>query len=229
MNPGHFIASYPYLVTNVLVFAVFLAICRMATPAVRQLLMRLAGLMLLTFPFAAVFNGQYWRPVRITPWPLGVEDILCAYNLGAVGLLPTLWLFRNRLRVPDHPRICWRRAFRIGFAAVSALLLLWQISGSSPGALILLQAAGFGLLIILRPDLWRIGLLNGAGFLVMYGGLMALFVHLWPQLGSYWTAHPIWTRPIMGIPLVELVFAATYGAAWAVFAGYVFDLKSGAD
>lgn len=185
--------------------------------------------MLLAFPFATVFNGGYWQPLRITPWPLGIEDFLCAFNLGAIGLLPTLGLLRNRLRIPDHPHIHWRRAFWFGFAASTALLLLWRVSGSSPGALILLQAAGCGLLLVRRPDLRRIALINGAGFTVMYGGLLVLFFWLWPDLGSYWTAHPVWARPILGVPFVELLFAATYGAAWVMFAGYVFDLQNRAD
>jgi len=229
MSLGDFFASYPYLVTNGLMFAGFLVVCRIVTAAERRLLMRLGGLMLLAFPFATGFNGNYWRPIRITPWPLGIEDFLCAFNLGAIGLLPTLRIFRDRLRIPDHPRIHWRRAFWSGFAASTALLLLWRVSKSSPGALILLQAAGCGLLLVLRPDLWRMALINSAGFTVMYGGLLVLFFWLWPDLGSYWTAHSFWAFPILGVPLVEILFAATYGAVWVVFAGYVFDLRSRAD
>lgn len=225
MSARQAFAAYPYLFTNVLALAGVLVAGWFARPAERRLLVRLGGLMLLTFPCAAIFEGDYWRPVRIAPWPLGIEDVLCAFNLGATGFLPALWLFGRRLRIPDSLPFRGRRVVPIGLAAAFGMLLLWSITGSPHGALILVQAAGFGLLLLTRPDLWRLGLVNGVGFTVMYGCELILFFWLWPGLGAYWHPHPVWARPVLGIPLVELAFAATYGAAWGVFAGYVFDLR----
>jgi hypothetical protein len=99
--------TYPYLLSNVLwLTAVLLAVVFPPLSAQRRLILRQGLLGAVFFPFAAVANGEYWSPVRMAGFGLGIEDMFCAFNLGATaGLLAVLPFRRNLPAYSPAPRL----------------------------------------------------------------------------------------------------------------------------
>ena len=82
MSSAGFLVINPYLLTGLYGLATVIIFWLMAGP--QRMLMLLAGAITLPFfPLAALFNGEYWTPVRLGGGPLGLEDALYSFALGA--------------------------------------------------------------------------------------------------------------------------------------------------
>lgn len=218
--------SYPYLFSNILWLAGLLLVVRLLPSSVhRRLVISLGLIMMPSFLFSPVLTPDYWSPVRVGGWTVGIEDALCSFNVGASAFLPAAFLFRDRL-VPSRQSVPRIGHFLAAIAVGQALyFLLWFAGVSSMSALILTQSVAVVLLLLLCPHLWQFCLGNGVAFTLSYCAFLKVLFLIWPNFLACWRTAPPWGALLFGIPFGEVAGAASFGVFWFLFAGYIFDLR----
>jgi hypothetical protein len=218
--------TYPYFFANVLWLSALLPALRLLPSAGhRRLVIRLGLALVPSCLFSPFLFSDYWDQVRIGGWALGVEDVLCSFNLGATGCLIVIFLFRHDLVFADQPQPALKRFLMWFLWGHGAFFLLWTTSGSSIASLILTQSLAAISLLLLRRDLWRISLVNGVAFPLFYCALLKTFFSIWPDFVSCWRSTTPWGQLVCGLPLGEIVYAISLGLVWPLFAGFVFGFR----
>ncbi len=222
----NFFRAYPYLIGGVMGFAALLVgTSRLSRAEHRRIAIRLGLMMLPNFLYSALVEQDYWNPRRLGGWILGVEDLLCSFDVGAAAFLPAVLVFGSRLDVPAGGV---PNRGRIGLVvAVSTFLWLSQLwmGHSSMGTLIVTQSVLGLALVARRPDLWPLSVAGSAGFLFLYGTSVKAIFWAWPEFVTCWRSEWPWGELVYGLPLGELAWAASFGFFWPLFAGFVFDLR----
>ena len=78
----------------------------------------------------------------------------------------------------------------------------------------------------LRPNLIRLMLTGAVSFTVLYFALFLLVLALYPEfVQRYYTLKNLLGPRILGVPIDELLFAATGGAVWSVAYEYVHGYR----
>jgi hypothetical protein len=131
-------------------------------------------------------HPDYWNPIRAGGWALGPEDALFAFNVGAMGCFPAVWLSRRRLIVAEQPVPRIGRMLAVGIPAQCAFLILLSIGRSSMASAILALLMAVVSLLLLRPDLWRFSAAGGMGSSLIYCGIVKGVFYLWPDFVSCW-------------------------------------------
>lgn len=165
----------------------------------------------LCLPMVPWLEPGYWAPARLLPWPLGPEDAL--YVIGA-GV--SAWFFAmRRLRFVPHPggpAAPRRRMAGLALLCLPAWAGLMGLGLNGSEALLLLLALCVAGLCARRPELAP-GLLTAAlGHGLWVGALLALRLELWPDLAGLWLPGVWSSRPVLGVPFGEWLYAVLLGA-----------------
>jgi hypothetical protein len=226
MTLKHAFLGYPYLHASILsLFGALLVVRMLPTSPHRSLIIRLGFLMAVFFPFALFSEGDYWRPVRMAGGSLGFEDALCAFNMGLLGGLPAVLLFRKRLAIASRPAPRLGGLIAAGVITLSSFFALHIMGLSSMSSTIGAQLVASLALMHLRPDLLLFCLTGGTGFMLLHFGMIKVFFWIWPAFVLAWRNTPPWGVLVQGVPLGEIVWALGFGLFWSLFAGYVFDFR----
>jgi hypothetical protein len=178
---------------------------------------------LLALPFALTerfFYPTYWSPRFL--WDLvdrvgfGLEDLIFVAALGAFSACGPCLLTGERLEAMGPPRAPW-----VSAASVAGLLLLalgLRAAGWSMFfATLLSEGAFLGAIVLVRPDLGRVGLLGALWVTAVYGGLCLLYQALLPGVfARVWHTQGLFERHVGGVPVEELAYAAASGGLASV-------------
>jgi hypothetical protein len=204
MTLPHALGTYPYLVTGVLWFCGLLLVVRSLGLASHRRLIVRAGLIMVPNSLFSLAHRDYWDPIRVGGWPLGPEDALFAFNVGAMGCLAILLFSRNRLLVADQPVPHLGRLLAAGIPAQCAFVVA---------------------ILLLRPDLWQFSAAGAIVFSPIYFCIVEGVFWIWPRFVSCWASAPPWGLRWFGIPLGEIAWAISFGLFWPLFAAFAFDLR----
>jgi predicted secreted hydrolase len=219
-----FFGAHPFLFTNIFSLGFCLGVASSIRPAGRMVLM--GGLMNLPcFYLITLLEGNYWTPVRLGNWAVGIEDALCSFDVGALVLIPAVVLFRNSIIWENWNSRALGR-FLFGGGAASALFLLLIPFGLSPMSALVgtcsLMALG---LFIIRLRLWPLGMSGLFGFTVLYTLIVKAYFLLWPDFIKQWNPEGPWGVVLLGLPAGEIAWAVAFGAFWPLFVGFVFNIQ----
>ena len=221
--------TYPYCFSNVLCLSgILLAVRLLPVASHRRLILRLGLIMIPNGVFSLAHSDywrDYWHPSRVGGWALGPEDMLFAFNVGAMGCLAAVWLYRHKLIVAEQSAPSLGRLLAIGVPTQCAFLALFSMSRSGIAAAILALLMAVVPRLLLRPDLWRLSAAGGIGFSLMYPGIIRAAFWIWPEFVFCWRSTPPWGLLLFGVPLGEVAWAISFGLFWPLFTGYVFDLR----
>jgi hypothetical protein len=188
--------------------------------------MVISGVLLVPlFPLAVIFNVNYWNPVRFGGGVFGVEDILFAFTAGsitwAIAILPLRRSFATQLRII----VIVKRTVLIHLVSAAVFFTLWTIGVHSLTSHIIQQLALAIFLLLLRGKLWPIGITGSLGCVIGYGILISIFFLIWPEFSSQWNQTSAWTISLLGLPLGEIIWAASFGMGWPLCVAYVCDVS----
>jgi len=219
----HSVAS-PYLASNLFGLAT-VALFWLSAGAQRRMLLLAGAVALPFFPLAILFDGEYWTPQRLLSLPVGIEDALYTFVLGARPWFFATLLDRDRYAPLASPAGFARRA---AVTTAAALLAYAALVGSGLGYTLpsLLVPAGLAAVLLLRrPDLWRLAACGAAGTLALgYLELRAWFA-IWPSLPGWWTPGTPWSRDLLGVPLGDAVWLALVGATHPTVLAFFCDIR----
>lgn len=217
---------YAYLITSFLLLIVWLILYRIKPEVRRKMLL----ISLLTAPLGLtepLFVPSYWLPftlfdlARRTRFDL--ESLLFSFTVGGITaiLYESLW---GKLRKPVSAREMHqnrhglhRLALVCAFISFAVLYLLTSLNPIYSA--ILAMTAGTIATWVCRPDLLRAMATGSLLFLGIYFVVFLVgFVWLFPgYVEAVWNLPAISGVLIVGVPLEELLFAASLGAMWSSF------------
>ena len=184
-----------------------------------------------SLPFAAtefLFYPSYWRPKFLFDLAdrigFGIEDILFVISLGA--LTSTLYPFATRrtteLPVQKRAAEIARRAVIPLVTALVATALLHALGVRMIYGSCWIMAGVTTAVLILRRDLILPALAGAALTSLVYGGLCLVLAAIIPGVFELaWNMAQFSNVFVLGVPLEELLYAASTGAVGTVFYPYV--------
>ena len=213
----------PVLFSNILSLLLCLGVASAVRPHGRLVL--LGGVLSLPGFLTELLDADYWNPVRVGRWAVGLEDALCAFDFGALALVPVVVLLRRSLSWEGWT-ICAARRSLLAGGALSALFLASMAAGLSP-VTALITSAGLAAPgaagrppgpLADRPDRAR--------------RIPALVLPHRPALfrdvaGLHHPVEPARTvgTVVLGLPAGEIAWAIAFGALWPLFVGYVVNIR----
>jgi len=179
-------------------------------------------------PFAitsVLFVPQYWSPPSLFDldqrFRVGIEDFLWAAAVGGIASVVGELLLKERLAKTRSRRPKRHYAPFIVMLVVFAALELWHPSKTIYNTVAALAACAI-VVSFLRPDLIML-MFTGAGtFTVLYLLLFLYFLALYQHfIERFYNIPNLLGIYVLGVPIEELLFAASFGAVWSVAYEYL--------
>jgi Lycopene cyclase len=219
---------YSYLV-GALIFWVAWVVCSILGKTYRS---QIRWGTLIAAPLALtslLFVPEYWTPPSLFNLDqrirVGIEDFLWAAAVGGIASVVGELFLRERLgaiRKSRHKR----HYAPFVLVVVVFVALYFGLHWQTMNATIISFAVGVVVLGYLRPDLVPLMLTSAATFTVLYFVLFLCVLALYPEfVRSYYTLKNLLGIYVLGVPIEELLFAATGGAIWSVAYEYVFGYR----
>jgi hypothetical protein len=187
---------------------------------------------LIAAPFALtslLFIPQYWTPPSLFDLDqkirVGIEDFLWAAAVGGIAAIVGEISLDERLGAIRKSR--HKRHYAPFIVAVVVFLALrfglhWKTMTSTILGLAVCALA----LAYLRHDLILLMLMSAASFTVLYFVLFLLVLAVYPEFVSrYYNLPNLLGVYVRGVPIEELLFAASGGAVWSVAYEYVYGYR----
>jgi hypothetical protein len=219
------IEDYPYFFANILSSLILLTAGRIFLSRQQWQLMILSGLLSVPcFPFLIFFEKEYWNPVRLGGWMLGIEDLFCSFWVAALAWFTVAMPLRNHIILNDQLRISWYRYRIICGISVILFLLLYLLEFGGMGSLLLTCGIVAILLLIRNRKLWPLFITGIFLYPVLYLVLLKYFYWIWPHFVKQWNPLSFWGgTSFLEIPRGEITWAVIFGAYWPLLMTYVLD------
>lgn len=219
------LTGHPYLVATLVGMAIVILAWLLAGPQRGPMLW--AGVIeLLHVPFSPLFDRVYWSPARTGGLPVGVEDVLVCFMLGAGVWFAAAFPWRNRIQGSTTSR---RAALRLTLVATGPVLpVMWLRFGLGLTVMETLILGMIGLafvLIALQPGLLRLSLTGLLLYLPYYLGFMVLCHALIPGFAGIWDGPELWGLRIFGVPLDEIAWATAFALCYPAVVATVLGLR----
>lgn len=220
------IYHYPYFFANILLLIIVMLIGKIFLNQHQFKLVFLGGMANTPcFLFLVFLEGEYWNPVRLGGWKLGIEDALISFIVGALVWLSILISKNQKIFYinPDlqtHKRYGLLAGFSVGF------FLIFIFAGFQKMTSLILSISIIGLFLFFRQKKLRVLAVKGIWkFPVFYLILVKFLFFLWPGFLFQWNLSSLWGTPILGIPLGEYTWALAFGFYWPLFVGYLLEVE----
>jgi hypothetical protein len=176
-----------------------------------------------------LFVPQYWTPPSLFDLDqrirVGIEDFLWAAAVGGIASVVGEIFLKERLgaiRKSRHKR----HYAPFVLVVVVFVALYFGLHWKTMNATIISFAVGALVLGYLRRDLVPLMLSSALSFTVLYFVLFLCLLLLYPQfVQRYYNLSNLLGIYVLGVPIEELLFAATGGAIWSVAYEYVFGYR----
>jgi hypothetical protein len=178
----------------------------------------------LTGPFSALLEGRYWSPVRVGGMSAGFEDVLIGFALGSTAWGVAVWPHRHRTLHHSGiggfaSRLPRPLSYLFPFVGLHFLGLSWMSA---------FLATLLSVIIVelsLRPAMWPVALSGALLFPPLYVLYFTLVFALWPEFLLQWNPAPPWGRPVLGLPLGELVWSILFGGALPLIVASILGVR----
>lgn len=185
---------------------------------------------ILSIPAAAseiLFIPEYWSPLRLTDFVIGVEDIIFSFSTGGIAWIIVCLIFGNKISYSINST---RIFFRYSALVMLGLTMLFITHnyvkwGVMNEALLGIGFVGFILLIKTRFRLINVAAVGSSLLAVYYFINLLITFTIFPEFASCWNANNLWAIFVFRIPLEEIAWAFALGAVWPLAMAYVFDMK----
>jgi hypothetical protein len=219
---------YSYLV-GVLIFWIAWVVCFVLGRNYRRQMRwgtLIASPMALT---SLLFVPQYWTPPSLFNLDqkirVGIEDFLWAAAVGGIASIVGEIVAKEKLAAMRKSRHKRHYAPFLLIVVVFAALELWHPNRTMDNT-ILSFAAGAIVLGYIRRDLIPLMLTSTASFTILYFGLFLCVLLLYPEfVRRFYNLPNLLGIFVLGVPVEELLFAATGGAIWSVAYEYMHGYR----
>jgi Lycopene cyclase len=172
-----------------------------------------------------LFVPQYWTPPSLFNLDqrirVGIEDFLWAAAVGGIASVVGELLLKEKLAtLRSQPRQRHYAPFAL-LVVVFLALELWHPNKTMYNT-IAAFAAGAVMIAFLRSDLVPLMVVSALSFTALYFFLFLGLLFLYPEfVRRFYNIPNLLGIYVLGVPIEELLFAATGGAIWSVAYEYV--------
>lgn len=218
--------SYSYIIADAAALLVWLALF-LHRKDLRREMLTMSLIVAPMGPLSELFYlRDYWHPVLVLGYPIGIEDILFAFAIGGIAAVAYEELWRR------HPvrarRISRPRSWSLGAIAFA---VVWMYVGSSVlgfnsiyTSISVFLILGVSILYY-RRDLLQDALVSGLLVAVLlFVCELIFFVWLFPgTIERWWDLSRISGVLVFGVPLEEIL----WGFSWGFVAGPAYEFLRG--
>lgn len=169
---------------------------------------------------------EYWSPQQWRLSWVGIGDLVFTFAAGGVAWLLATTPVRGRLSVTWGARRVARRFLGCTVIGLALATLIWQAGIPMYLASLVAMWVGWASVVWRNPHLRWLGLVGGPGFALAYVVLLRLTFGLAPEFHQQWNWATLSGVTWAGVPLEEVLWAATFGAVWPSFMAYVLDARA---
>src|SRR5690242_624516 len=166
-----------------------------------------------------LFAGRYWSPPSLFDLAarvhLDVESFVFLFATGGLAAVASHVVTGGPIAAPAPPDATRSAPLRnLAFATPGIVFALALVALGSPiAAGVVAMLAGAAARIAIRRDLARDVLVGALVFTAYYAALLGSLAWLEPgYIAAFWH-HP--GPRVLGVPLVELAYGASFGAYWS--------------
>src|SRR3989344_3622767 len=216
--------QYSYLIGNLILFVPWLILF-----AWRKDLRHKIFIMSLIFglfgPISQLFYlRDYWHPELFNGWAIGIEDFLFGFFIGGISCAIYEELFGlkySKRHIKNH------KVWMGYFALVGGVIMLIGnlLIGFNSIYVSIFVFLIFGMIIIkIRHDLLKDAIISGLLIAAVMFIAYLIFIPMFPGIiQNWWKLNNISGVLILGVPLEELLWAAT----WGFVAGPLYEFLNG--
>lgn len=176
-----------------------------------------------------LFVPQYWTPPSLFNLDqkirVGIEDFLWAAAVGGIASIVGEIVVKEKLAAIRKSRHKRHYAPFVVIVALFVVLELWHPNRTMDNTIISF-AVGAIVLAYIRRDLIPLMLTSTASFTILYFVLFLWVLLLYPEfVRRFYNLPNLLGIFVGGVPIEELLFAATGGAIWSVAYEYVHGYR----
>jgi hypothetical protein len=176
-------------------------------------------------PLTPLFDGIYWSPPRLGALPVGIEDILLCFCLGAGVWFSATRPWRNRIAHGAGLRQVLLRIATISLIPIAPGLLVRSAGASLMETLIFAMVATATVLAALRPALLRLS----CAAIVLYPPYYLLIAFstagLFPGFFAIWDGPELWGPRLFGLPVDEIAWVGSYALCYPLIFATALDVR----
>jgi len=219
------VSKYSYLVGNLFFLLIWLILFFRTKYFKHQLLV----ISIFAIPLGPLselmYRIDYWRPKLITGNIVGIEDTLFAFCIAGIGFGLYKIIFNlkySNQKTKAYPILALILVILTIIGMVINSVFSWMNSIYFSSLCFLIGAS---IIFILRKDLIKLALINGA----LVAALMFIFyftflIPLYPKVfETTWLLKNISQIFIFGVPIEELL----WGFSWGILAGCIYEFYKG--
>ncbi len=217
------IIDYPYFVSSILLLLLLAGLMLFFAQLVKTSLV--AGLLSIPLSFSTVlFVPEYWDPVRLFDYWVGIEDLLFSFATGGIVWILAVLVSHSRTNQIAWEQVAWRYLIVVALG-LSAKTIMQEIGGP-----IMNQAIG-GMLVtclVLSWKNWRVlrpALRSGILFMMGYTLLLSVLFWLFPGFDAQWTIENLSGLSVFNVYLEEILWAFGFGVSWTIVMFFVFGIE----
>ena len=175
-----------------------------------------------------LFVPQYWTPGSLFNLDekirVGIEDFLWAAAVGGIAAVLGEVIVKDKLAALRSSR---HKRHYAPFIFIAVLFVVLEfIRNNTMDNTIISFAAGALVLAYLRPNLIPLMVTSTVNFSILYFVLFLAVLALYPEFVTrFYNLPKLLGIYIAGVPIEELLFAATGGAIWSVAYEYVHGYR----
>jgi hypothetical protein len=215
--------NYPYLVLSIVLMGIAAGVY-LCFPRYRKALLISGGVSMPCCLTTYFFVPEYWQPVRVFDFSLGIEDLMFSFSTGIIALY-VLALRYPGISISTSLKAVSLRYLKICLfgIAVTAVMLQTQMMVMHQALLgIFIIAAVLGSLKrwIIAP-----AMLSGVFFTLFYGLILMSEFFFFPAFHQQWTAENLSGLTLAHVPVEELYWAFAFGGCWVIVMAFLLDLR----
>jgi len=217
--------QYAWFIWSLLLIAVWLAVyCAVRAKDKRREMLVVGLWTALTGLAEPIFVPEYWNPPSLfnlaQTTGFDIESIIFSFGTGGLAVILYEWLFRStheKMPQSEHHYPQHQHHLLATLSAPIVFLVLFFFTNINAiySVIIALTAGGLAAWYC-RPDLKKKMLASALIFLGFYSAYFLVLVALYPgYVEQVWNLAALSGILVAGIPLEELLFAASFGFLWS--------------
>lgn len=157
---------------------------------------------------------EYWKPQSIfsLPFNFDIESVIFSFSTGGIAVVVYNLVFPSMVKSSARGK---RLVFSLLLGPVTFIFLLFTAKINHIYSAIIAMTIGGLISYFVRPELRRRMLTSLCASTIIYFAYFVLLIAMFPgYVERVWNLKALWGIFIFGVPLEELIFAASLGFIW---------------
>lgn len=172
-----------------------------------------------------MYEGVYWTPKRLFGGAWGVEDAMFCFHAGVVSWLCALAPWGSRVWIYPNVAVALRRLLLVSLFASIGLICLLGLGINTPLAFLLTHSVSTAVILTMRISYTKFVMSGVPLFIVYYFLMLGLWRLLMPGFMDMWTGTELIGIQILGMPLDEYLWVASFCAGFPIAMAFVLDVR----